>query len=212
MSRTSDRLAQLRTASPGEAARLVFRKAIYRKIEMGRFEVAARDSVAPQKPLELRLNFWGSERFGAVAGTNPYLTDEDLEHFSAQASTCIVVLDDERIAASSWMTNGRVYVHELQRAVDVPEVEHYSCRTYVDPDYRGLALMQHMIHGYAEQCAADDRIWGLVYGSNVASVRSLERLGWRQTGEYWTRSVFGKQFSGHRHFAPRPATTLPSTP
>jgi GNAT superfamily N-acetyltransferase len=212
MGTTADRLAQLREASPPEAARLVFRKAVYRKVEMGRFQVAARDSVAPEKPLVLRLEFWGPDRFRDAAGTNPYLTEEDLEHFTAQASTCIVILDDERIAASSWMTNGRVYVHELQRAVDVPEAEHYSCRTYVDPGYRGRALMQHMLHGYAEERSPDDRIWGLVYRDNVASIRSLERLGWRQTGEYWSRYVFGKQFSGEEHFAPRPAMTLPSTP
>jgi GNAT superfamily N-acetyltransferase len=210
MNTTADRLAQLREASPGEAARLVFRKAIYRKVEMGRFEVAARGSVAPEKPLDLRLELWGPERFQEVAGTNPYLTADDLQHFSTQASTCIVVLDDQRIAASSWMTSGQVYVHELQRAVDVPSSEHYSCRTYVDPGYRGRAFMQHMIHGYAERCSPDDVVWGLIYQDNIASIRSVERLGWRQTGEYWTYYVFGKQFSGHRRHPARPATTLPA--
>lgn len=211
MSKWTDRLAQLREASPAEAARLVFRKAIYRKVEMRRFDVAARDSLEPQRELDLQIELLGAERFGAVVGTNPYLTDDDLQHFSAQASTCIVVLDDSRIAASSWMTNGHVYVHELQRAVDVPRAEHYSCRTYVSPDYRGRALMQHMLHWYAKHCSPDDLIWGLVFGDNIASIRSLERIGWRQSGEYWSRYVFGKQLHGHRRFPARPAITLPPT-
>jgi len=212
MGTTADRLAQLRDASPAEAARLIFRKAVYRKVEMGRFQVAARDSVPPQKPLDLKLEFWGPDRFRTAAGTNPYLTDEDLAHLSAQNSTCTVVLDGARIVASNWKTNGQVHIHELQRTVLVPKVEHYSCRTYVHPDYRGRALQQQMHHRYAEACSPDDLIWGLIYQDNLASIRSVERLGWRQTGQYWSRYLLGKQFSGEEHFAPRPAMTPPSTP
>jgi hypothetical protein len=61
-----------------------------------------------------------------------------------------------------------------------------------------------MIHSYSERLAADDLIWGLVYEWNAASVLSLERIGWRCTGEYWTRWILGTKHGGERHFPPRP--------
>ena len=161
-------------------------------------------SEAPSLPLDLEVEFVGPEGFDRLLGTSPYLTAEDIEHFAQQRSTCIVVRDGDRVAATSWMTAGDVFVHELQRVVVVPVTEHFSCRSYVDPDYRGRALLGHMIHSYSERLDPDDVVWGLVYGWNTASVLSLERIGWRCTGEYWTRWILGTKRGGERHFPPRP--------
>jgi hypothetical protein len=139
-----------------------------------------------------------------VLGTNEYLSQEDIDHFDRQQSSCIVVLDGESIAASSWMTRGSVFVHELHRPLDVPDGQHFSCRSYVSPDYRGHSLFSHMVHAYAMQVPADDESWGLVYYWNEASVRSLENIGWRLSGEYWTTFLLGRRRPGHRRFAPQP--------
>lgn len=204
----AERAQVLRGRSPLGAARLVGRRFVYRKVEMRRYGQRAGDSRAPSRLLELELDLLGPDRFGEVFGTNPHMEPSDPEHFHRQDSTCIVIRDGDRIAASSWMTRGDVYAHELQRTVWVPPGEHLSCRSYVDPDYRGLALLSHMIHGYSAQQDPDDVVWGFVFDWNTHSVRSLERIGWRHTGDYWTRTLFGRQLPGERHFPARPAEHL----
>ena len=183
--------------------RRAYRKAIYRQHLLDRYEIAAADSQAPSVPFDLSMEFIGPEGFDRVLGTNPYLTNEDIEQFARQRSTCIVVHDGDRVASTSWMTAGDVFVHELQRELVVPTTEHFSCRSYVDPDYRGRALFGHMIHSYSLLQPPGDTVWGLVYGWNTASVLSIERIGWRCTGEYWTRWILGSKRGGERHFQPR---------
>lgn len=201
-------LAALRGASPTEAARLVWRKFVHRRVEMGRYGVPTAESVGPADPCALPIEIWGPDRFDEILGTSPHLAADDVRDFRAQRSQVIVVLDGERIAASSWMTGGSVFVHELQRHLEVPDDEHFSCRSYVDPDYRGLALLSHMIHTYSRRQPVGDEVWGLVYDWNVASVRSLERIGWRRSGDYWTTWWFGRPQGGERRYPPRPATTI----
>lgn len=200
MSKSSSRLEILRSKRPSEAAALVARKFIYRKAVLGRYGVRAGDSMPPDQPLALAVELWGPDRFDEVLPTNPNLNAEDVEHFRRQNSVCIVVLDRSRIASSSWMTWGDVFVHELERTLHVPVGEHFSCRSYVDPDYRGQSLFSHMIHAYSMSVPLDDEVWGLVFDWNVASVRSLENIGWRLSGEYWTRFVLTRRFPGERRF------------
>lgn len=185
-----------------------FKKFVYRKVEMRRYGMRCGDSRLPAKQHGLRLELLGPDRFDEVFHTNPHMDGEDRERFLRQESTCIVAWDGSRVASSTWMTKGDVYVHELQRAVHIPSNEHLSCRSYVDPDYRGLALMSHMIHAYSERQPADDEVWGFVFAWNIESVRSLERIGWRYFGDDWTRFVLGRRFPGQRSFAPRPPTTV----
>lgn len=181
--------------------RLVYRKLIYRRHLLHRYEVAAVASIPPKRPLEFELDFISDPaRFGEVLGTNPYLTGDDIARFAHQRSTCIVVADGQgRILASSWMTSGDVAVHELARTVAVPPNEHFSCRSFVSEDSRGLSLLSHMIHGYAERLPSTDVVWGLVYPWNKPSVDSLERIGWQRTGEYWTSWTLGVKRSGQRY-------------
>ena len=198
------KLQQLREASTTEAVQLLLRKAIYRNVLMGRYEVPAGSSSPPTRPLDLEIDFLDDPGFDEVLGTSPYLTATNIERFKRQRSVCIVARDGDRIAASSWMTWGDVYVTELHRSVHVPEGEHFSCRSYVNQDYRGKSLMSHMIHAYSMRLPADDLVWGLIYPSNVASVRAFEKIGWRHTGDYWTRFVLGFKIPGERRFPPRP--------
>lgn len=208
MGTMSDRVGLLRSSSPTDAARLVFRKTIHRKVDLRRYGYLAGESTPPHRPLELRLDLLGPDRFDMVFATNPHFEPDDPERFHAQDTTCIVIWDGDRIAASSWMTRGRVYVHELQRHVQLASHEHFFCRSYAEPDYRGLALFSHMIHGYSSRQDPNDIVWGLVFAWNLHSIRSLERIGQRHTGDYWTRWVLGRRFHGERRFAALPPTTL----
>ncbi len=180
--------------------RRAFRKLIYREVRLGRYEITAGDSCAPQPPTGMVIDFLESPACDAVNGTNPYLSALDLSRLRELPSTSIVVYDGERIVASSWMTAGRVHLPELGRHINIPTGSHFLCRVYVSPEYRGRGLMANMIHAYSKRVAPSDVLWGLFYKWNEASIHSVEKLGWRQTGEYWTRFVLGKPLPRERLF------------
>lgn len=190
------RLDQLRSSSPKEALRLVYRKAIYRKVVMNRLGAVAGSHVPHKRAVDYRTELLGPDRYEVILESNPHLAQSDLDHFNRQHSTCIVVYDGDRIASSSWMTSGSVYHHELQRHIEVPHDQHFSCRSYVDPDYRGKSLFSHMVYTYATSVPPDQLVWGLVYAWNVASLRSLEAIGWEHFGEEWSTYVLGMQRPG----------------
>ena len=107
------------------------------------------------------------------------------------------------------MLQGTVHVSELQRNVHLQPGQHYSCRTYVDPEYRGRALLQHMLVDYARASPSDDTFVGFVYPWNAASLVSLERIGWRRTGEAWTTHILGFSRGGERSLPPaRPSSDI----
>lgn len=210
MGQSKSRLRQLREASPRQAARLLWRKAIYRKVLMGEFGVKAGDTQALGVASPYPITFLVRDEWPRALENNPHLSQTDLDRFIAQKATCIVASDGERLAASTWMIEGPddVFVDDLHRSVRVAANQHFSCRSFVDPDYRGHALLSHMIHEYSTSVPADNSVWGLVFRWNIASFTSLERLGWRHRGDYWTTFVFGRKYFGERNFEPRPAITL----
>lgn len=183
-------------AAAADKVRRAVSRRLYRKAVMWRYEVHARDSVAPPAACPYPVDVLGPADFSRVAASNPYLHEQDLADLQRQTSVCVVVRDGERIIASCWMTRGAVRVHELERVVDVPAGEHFCCRSYVLPEYRGAALFSHMLHAYAGRLPGDDLLWGLVYGWNVASARSFELAGWGRSRRYWTRVVLTRRSYG----------------
>ena len=197
----NSRLAQLRTLAPKEVARLAYRKLVYRKVVLRRLGATAGNHLPPKREVRYRTELLGSDRYDQVFSTNPYLAPSDLDHFHRQRSTCIAVYDGDRVASSSWMTSGSVYIHELQRYIVVPHGQHFSCRSYVDPEYRGQSLLSHMIYTYSRSLAPDQLIWGVVYGRNIASLSSLEAIGWRHLGREWSTHILGVQRPGRSDFS-----------
>ncbi|HEX2577261.1 MAG TPA: hypothetical protein VHK88_12985 [Aquihabitans sp.] len=210
--RPRGRRAQRSGPPAGHLPRLVWRKLVHRRATFLRAEARAADHVAPSHPIPagLRLEVLGPGTFDDVLGSSPHLTATDLERFRARPSWCIVVRDGERIAASSWMTSGAVEVDELARTLPIGAGEHYSCRTWVDPEHRGSALFGHMIAGYAASVPPGDVLWGILLERNVASLASLQRIGWRATGWYRTRWVLGVPRRTEGRHEPRPL--LPGRP
>lgn len=205
MTRVKERLDALRSvSSPGEALRLVFRKLIYRRIRLGRYEVRAGSSRAPAVEPACEIEILGGGDFDRVLGTSPYLTPEDVSQFRRQESVCMVALDEGHIVASSWMTQGSVFVQDLHRSLSVPTNEHFSCRSYVNPDYRGRSLLGQMLYAYSQTVSPNDIIWGLVFDWNVASIRTLEKLGWRRSAEYQTTFLVGTKLTWERRLPPLP--------
>jgi len=204
MAAISERLKTLQSASPSEMARLIFRKGIYRKVSMGRFGTTADQVIPVPTPCALRIEILGPDRYHEVLGTSPYLSEADISDFDRQESVCIVAYDGSRIAASTWMTRGEVQIHELHQSLTVSSSEHFSTRSYVDPDYQGQALLSHMVYFYSTTVPSTDEIWGYIFHWNAASIRSFEKLGWKWSGNSWVTFILGRQSNGSERFANRP--------
>lgn len=208
MAEKTSRLQQLREASPSEALRLVYRKAIYRKVVMGEYAVRAGDTTPPATTHELDIEILDMDHWDRALRNNPYLGAVDLDRFRTQRrATCIAAFDDDAIVASTWMLQGEAPVDELDRSIIMEPRWHYSCRSFVSVDYRGMALLGHMIGKYSLAIDPDDVVWGLVYDWNVASSRSLEGLGWRYQGDWWTTFILGMKFHGEPPSGSRPLVT-----
>ena len=198
-------LKKLSGQGPAETARLFWRKFIYRRIVMRRVGALAGRHLPMPEPTQFELKILGPDHYREVLGRTPHLTGADLDNFDRQRSACIVAMDGERFAASTWMTSGSVHVSELHREIPVNAGQHFSTRTYVDPEYRGTSLMSHMIFHYASSLPAEDVVWGLSYERNLASLRSVERIGWEWTGNLWTTFALGRRWAGEQDLPPLPA-------
>lgn len=199
----SSRLDKLRGAGVQGGVRLIFRKLVYRNVLMRRYDVPATEAAPPTKSSPYRFEFLEKPEYEAVLASNPHLSEADMTHLRKQRSSSVAVYDGERIIASCWHTSGHVYVGELHRYIEVPEGEHYSCRAFVDPDYRGQDLLHQMYYAYARRVPAGDLLWGLVYPHNTPAIRSAEKLGRTYVADYWTRFVFGRKYPGQRSLDPR---------
>lgn len=199
------KLGAIAGLGPTRAVRAVGRKLVYRSARMGRYGFRAGDAIPPAREHPYAIEIWGPERFDEILVNNDNLTAFDLERFRNQTSSVIVVLDEGQVVASSWMTRGGVWVTDLQRAIEVPAGEHFSCRSWVSPTHRGQSLFSHMVFHYARSVPADDEVWGLVYYWNTASVRSLANIGWLLSGDYRCRWLFDRPHLRIERFPARPA-------
>lgn len=205
---TSSRLGQI-FAKVVWFVRLAYRKLIHRRADFIECGAAAGDHREPVKPFDLAFEVVGVDGYADLLAASPHLSQADIDYLSTVDSKVVVVRDDEKVAAMNWFVRGPalLWITELRRAVTLSGGEHYSCRTFVDPDYRGRALAEHMICGYARGLGRDDRIWGLVMTRNQPSLRFLSRIGWQATGSWTAQVQFGRFSAHHEVHQPRPLPT-----
>lgn len=192
---------RLRGAGAAAAAKLCFRKLIYRKVTMMRYESPAGTTAVPAGACPYRLDVSRDLDCEAILDSNPHLCRLDVEKFIHMDSTCVAAYDGDRIVGSTWFVRGRVFVPELHRDVEASGREHYICRSFVHPDYRGHRLLQHIIYAYASQVPADDLMWGLIYPWNAAPRRTAEKEGRAHVADYWTRFIFCHKSFGEHHYS-----------
>ena len=191
MSDTAGRtLAQkLAGRSPGEILKLAWRKYVFRKASMLKYEIVAAESSLTSVEPPCAVEFWTVARFPELLGTTPYLTAADVEKFSDTESTAVVALEGGAVVGSLWALTGEVYVEELWRSLTIPDGEYYICRAFVEPRFRGRQLMSHLLHAFATRYArSDEKLVGLIYSWNAASLKSSERIGsssHRELGTVW---------------------------
>ena len=173
---------KLRGLGATAIARALFRKFVFRRVEMG-FYVVTPDTRIPfaAEGYETRLVAGCDVEGNALA--NPNVDEiEFLKLSQHPGSHCVLVSEDGVVVASNWYLRGTIHVTELDRAIDLPEGTHYSCRTFVHPDQRGKKLMAHMANYYLETASDCLEICGLIFDSNTASVAGVTKAGWERRG------------------------------
>lgn len=126
---------------------------------------------------------------------NPYLQEADFEHLrNNPESWCVVVRSGGSTIASNWYLRGRIHIPEVSRTIEHPPGAHYSCRTYVEPSFRGRRLKSHMDTCYVEAVRDCTYLTGAIYHWNTSSIRAVVNAGWRRTGTLWSCRILGVTF------------------
>ena len=178
------------------AAGAVFRKFVYRRAEMGFYEVT-RDDVKRVQPDGYTSEIHPLAKVSLDLLQNPYVTEEDLASVrSHEDAHCVLVRWEDEVVASNWYLAGAVPVPELSRRVELPSKVFYSCRIYVAPEHRGQHLMAYMMTSFINERPDLRGFCAFIFDWNTPSIRGVVNAGWRRTGTYWSTWVLGVQRSG----------------
>jgi len=160
----------------------------------------------PAHGLDLPIEAVPPGSFASLVPCSPHLSGTDVERFVSVGAVALVVRDGDHVAAMNFFVPGpgHAWVDELDASVPVAEGEHFSCRTFVDPAYRGRAMFEHLVWVYASGLGPEERIWGLVMARNAASLRSLGRNGWVATARWTATTRLGRVAAKRRAHEPAP--------
>lgn len=187
---------KLRGLGPKGAARAIYRKFIYRRVEMGLYEVA-REDVKTARPFGYKSEIIPLTKVSLDLLQNPYVTEADLASVQSHENAhCVLIRWEDDVVASNWYLGGAVPVPELSRSVELPPEVFYSCRTYVAPEHRGQHLMAYMMTSFINERPGLRGFCGFIFDWNTSSIRGVVNAGWRRTGTYWSTWVLGVQRSG----------------
>lgn len=98
---------------------------------------------------------------------------------------CFGAIRGDRLASYGWYARDSIEPeHAAGTPVGLPQNVAYMYKLFTHPDFRGRRLNGACVRDAAVALSARgvDRIVGMVYWSNEASMRSLERLGFRRLG------------------------------
>lgn len=177
-------------------ARAVFRKFVYRRAEMGFYEVA-REDVKRVQADGYTSEIHPLSSMSRDLLQNPYVTEEALASVRRhEDALCVLVRWNDEVVASNWYLAGAVPVPELSRNVELPRGVFYSCRTFVAPEHRGQHLMAYMMTSFINERPDLRGFCGFIFDWNTSSIRGVVNAGWRRTGTYWSTRILGIQRSG----------------
>jgi len=149
------------------------------------------DALRPRDDVDGRFTF----RFLDAEEVREFARDprnELDESFAGRAAAgwdlCFAALEGPRLAAYGWYAVGSVEPeHAFDVALSYPGGVAYMYKGFTRPEYRG-AKLHGAIMGGALHCLGERGITSLVslvHWTNVASMRSCERLGYVVLGRMW---------------------------
>ena len=153
--------------------------------------------------------FLAADELHALAAAGEYgISKEFLSGALAKGDACYALLQGSRVAAFGWYSRQATAVNdELTLHFDPAYV--YMYFGYTHPDYRGKRLhafgMTHALRAYTER--GRKGLVSFVESDNFASLRSCERMGYKEAGrirsariggKYWIRAGKGCDAFGFR--------------
>jgi len=153
--------------------------------------------------------FLAADELHALAATGEYeVSREFLSGALGKGDECYALLQGGRVAAFGWYSRRATAVNEeLTLHFDPAYV--YMYFGYTHPDYRGKRLhafgMTHALRSYTER--GFQGLVSFVQSNNFASLRSCERMGYKEAGrihsakiggKYWIRASKGCEAFGFR--------------
>ena len=98
----------------------------------------------------------------------------------------IILENDGRVIGWSWAGIGKVWFNEFNCNIELKTRHAFFFNTYVAKEFRGKELNQIVFNEKLYQLKNDGyiKLWGLIYKSNEASLRSLRKIGFKEPGYY----------------------------
>lgn len=191
---------------PLRSAARKLRRLVYHRDEFVICGAEIGELCLPEEPTEFRVEIVAPPQFCDLIEWSPHLTSEDVDDLRRRDSAAVVIRDADRVIALNFFVRGpgAAWVDEFDHDVPLRAGEHYSCRTFVDPDHRGRSLYDHMLACYIEGLDRHERVWGLVMTRNRPSLQMLHRLGWVGTGRWIATTRMGRLTTERFDHAPRP--------
>lgn len=166
--------------------RRYWRTNVYRRHRTCWYGTQVSELLPPPRPLDdqFSLRLMPGQEAEYVLDTNPYFTLSEQQAVDLRLAHCIAILDkSERIVASTWMFSQNAWISELTRSLRLHPNHHWSCKTFVESEYRGMSLASHMIYAYGRRQSAQDFLSGVILPTNVKSITMVESIGWRHVGD-----------------------------
>jgi GNAT superfamily N-acetyltransferase len=100
-----------------------------------------------------------------------------LELFRQEKDTCLVALDEDKIAGYTWYNNRVVKLGGV-RVKNLPRGGAFMCGSVVYPEYRGVKLFQNIISEVIERLKSEDYrfLCNMVDLNNPTAIRARERF------------------------------------
>jgi hypothetical protein len=119
-----------------------------------------------------------------------------------QGNICFLALDEDKVAAFSWVSFHNEYLSESRIEVRLKDKEAYFFDTFVDPVYRNNGLQTAMIPPRLKflRDLGYEKVIGLVDDDNIYSQKSLASSGYKPKKISTLIKIFGLTFHSWKDY------------
>lgn len=134
-----------------------------------------------------------------------YQDNNELQSRFDQGNVCYVGSVSDKIIYSSWVDFKKMFIPEIDNQIPVQDQEAYVYNVRTKSDYRGKGISPYAYSIIANDLRKHDfkRLYVVVEQCNIASVRSIEKAGFKRIREI----VYLRLFSFFRNYHEHDLTT-----
>jgi GNAT superfamily N-acetyltransferase len=121
-------------------------------------------------------------------------TRNDVVTFLAKGHRCFVARYEGKIISCFWALTKEYYDHRLNRIIKFAENEVYCVGAFTLPEYRGKGILDYLyVNAARDYICTDDEHLALAFvdNHNRASLRAVDKMGFKKVGELNSISLFG---------------------